>query len=145
MQTTISRTLNVKRLNHRRASDLLFNSWVDLATCADNKSEIFMPGERECSAILYLSTYILTLPMRRLYNFRQKHKDKIFFLNTLTLSYWYSSYFLWVLSDEYPYARVSVIFQLFCEDTKSIRVNMIMSRISSRNMSESIDDTFYVQ
>ena len=38
---------------------------------------------------------------------------------------------------------VSVIFQLFCEDTKSIRVNIIMFRISSRNMSESIDDTFY--
>ena len=32
-----------------------------------------------------------------------------------TLSFWYSlESSRWVLSDEYPYARVSVIFQLFC-------------------------------
>ena len=40
-----------------------------------------------------------------------KHKDARFFENNLNPAMWYSlDSSRWVLSDEYPYARVSVIF-----------------------------------
>ena len=59
------------------------------------------------------------------------------FLKTIeTLSCWYSlESSHWVLSDEYPFARVSVIFQFFLHHfvlaklaTSSIRVNAFMLR-----------------
>ena len=47
--------------------------------------------------------------------FCPKHKNAKIFDNIQTLSCWYSlESYRWVLSDEYPYARVSVIFQHLC-------------------------------
>ena len=55
----------------------------------------------------------LTLLMLRLFFFK-KHKNAESFVNLLNWPYWYSlESSCRVLSDEYPYTRVSVIFQLF--------------------------------
>ena len=63
--------------------------------------------------IIQLIHELLTLLMLRLLSFKaQGCKD--FWKNIWTLSYWYSlESSCWGLSNEYPFARVSVIFQVF--------------------------------
>ena len=74
-----------------------------------------------CTAEKDIQKYTLTVVLRRLLSLKI----------ILTLSCWYSfESFRWVLSGEYPFARVSVIFQVFLHHfilaklaTCSIRVN----------------------
>ena len=47
--------------------------------------------------------------------FIQTTRMQIYLKTILTLSCWYSlDSSSWELTDEYPYVRVSVIFQVFC-------------------------------
>ena len=57
----------------------------------------------------------LTHPMLRLLLSKAQECNNFWKLLVVTLSCWYSlDSSRWVLSDKYPYARVSVIFQVFC-------------------------------
>ena len=65
--------------------------------------------------VLYLLCECLYLnPSNGEATFFQRTRTQRFWKNIQTLSCWYSlDSSRWVLSDEYPFARVSVIFQLF--------------------------------
>ena len=68
-----------------------------------------------CSAALWRSLLSCDLPFQCSGNFLPKHKVATNFGSHLTLSCWYSwDSSRWALSDEYPCARVSIVFQFFC-------------------------------
>ena len=101
-----------------------------------------------CACKSQRSKRALTLSILRLLSSKAQEL-KISLQIIITLSSWYSLESPHrVLSDEYPFARVSVIFQLFSHyfvliklATSSIRVKVVMSaRQFYRALSKTIDD-----
>ena len=78
----------------------------------------FCIGQFSTSSIRVTPLFILSTwpdPFYAEATFLQSTKTQIFLKTLKTMSCWYSLDSIhWVLSDEYPLARVSVIFQGFC-------------------------------